>query len=81
MNQPAGSFLEELRWRGLLHQTTATEALIEKHLAHAAAASATAASIPTEDSLTIGNLVPIMLLMHLQRAGHQPIVLVGGGTG
>ena len=36
---------------------------------------------PTADSLHIGNLVPIMLLVHLQRAGHKPIALVGGATG
>lgn len=36
---------------------------------------------PTSDSLTIGNMVPIMLLMHLQKAGHKPLALVGGATG
>lgn len=72
--------LEELKWRGLLHQTTATEAEVAQHLATAKRV-AYAGFDPTKDSLTIGNLVPIKLLMHWQRAGHQPIVLMGGGTG
>lgn len=36
---------------------------------------------PTSDSLTIGNFIPVKLLMHWQRAGHSPIALIGGGTG
>ncbi len=74
--------LEELRWRGLLNQCTNEEGL----RAHLAAPSehprrAYCGFDPTSDSLTIGNLVPIMLLRHLQRAGHVPVVVVGGGTG
>jgi tyrosyl-tRNA synthetase len=74
------SLLEELRWRGLLHQTTASEAQIEKHLA-GSVRTGYAGFDPSRDSLTIGNLVPIKLLMHWQRAGHRPLPLVGGGTG
>jgi tyrosyl-tRNA synthetase len=69
--------LDELRWRGLLHQHTET-------LAEALAASTMtgyAGFDPSAPSLHVGNLVPVMGLAHLQRAGHRPIVLVGGGTG
>ena len=76
MKSPSG-FLAELEWRGLLFQQTqgATEAL---------AAEPTAGYCgfdPTAASLHVGNLVPIMGLVHLQRAGHRPVVLIGGGTG
>ena len=71
------NFVEELRWRGLLHDITpGTEEQLLKEM--------TAGYVgfdPTADSLHIGNLVPITLLMHFQRAGHKPIVLVGGATG
>ena len=69
--------LDELRWRGLLHQHTET-------LADALAQSTVtgyAGFDPSAPSLHVGNLVPVMGLAHLQRAGHRPIVLVGGGTG
>jgi tyrosyl-tRNA synthetase len=72
-------FLAELRWRGLLHQCTDEEGLA-KHLA-TPGRRAYVGFDPTADSLTIGNLVPIMLLRHFQRAGHTPVVLMGGGTG
>ncbi|MHC4993233.1 MAG: tyrosine--tRNA ligase, partial [Planctomycetota bacterium] len=72
------TFLEELRWRGLLHQRTAEEEL-DRHLAEPRVAYA--GFDPTSDSLHIGNLIPIKLLMHWQAAGHKPIALVGGGTG
>ena len=72
--------LDELKWRGLLHQTTATEETVVKHLS-APGRVAYCGFDPTKDSLTIGNLVPIKLLMHWQRCGHRPIVLMGGGTG
>ena len=71
--------LAELRWRGLLHQTTHDESL-HRHLGKEIRLGY-AGFDPTADSLTIGNLVPIMVLAHLQRAGHKPVVLVGGGTG
>lgn len=71
------NFVEELRWRGLLHDMmpeTETFLLDNK----------TAGYIgfdPTADSLHIGSLVPILILKHFQRAGHKPIALVGGATG
>ncbi len=71
-------FLDELRWRGLLHQQTATDVL-DKHLAEPR--TAYAGFDPTSDSLHIGNLIPVKLLMHWQAAGHRPIALMGGGTG
>ncbi len=71
--------LEELEWRGLLHQVTEREAL-EAHLASGSRVVYCGFD-PTADSLTIGNLVPILLLRHFQTAGHRPIVLTGGATG
>lgn len=71
------SFVEELRWRGLLHDIMpGTEELLQEGMV-----SGYVGFDPTADSLHIGNLVPIMLLVHLQRAGHKPIALVGGATG
>jgi tyrosyl-tRNA synthetase len=69
--------LDELSWRGLLHQQTdgASEALSSGQL------SAYCGFDPTAPSLHVGNLVPVMGLVHLQRSGHRPIALVGGGTG
>ncbi|MBG82917.1 MAG: tyrosine--tRNA ligase [Phycisphaerae bacterium] len=72
-------YLEELEWRGLVHQTTAEDEL-SAFLASGQRVGYCGFD-PTNDSLTIGNLMPIMLLGHLQRHGHQPIVLMGGGTG
>jgi tyrosyl-tRNA synthetase len=70
-------FLDELRWRGLLHQAT-----------DGAAAALDAGPVtgyvgfdPTGSSLHVGHLVQVMGLVHLQRAGHRPVALVGGGTG
>ncbi len=71
--------LDELRWRGLFHQVTHEPELVA-HLG-SATRDAYAGFDPTADSLTIGNFVPIKLLMHWQRAGHRPVVLLGGGTG
>lgn len=70
-------FLADLTWRDLLYQHT------EGAAAHFAAApvSAYCGFDPTASSLHVGNLVPIMGLVHLQRAGHGPVALVGGGTG
>ncbi|MCK9219508.1 MAG: tyrosine--tRNA ligase [Bacteroidales bacterium] len=70
-------FIEELRWRGMIHDMTpGTEEQLSKEI--------TAGYIgydPTSDSLHIGNLASIMMLVHLQRAGHKPFALVGGATG
>ena len=69
--------LDELRWRGLVYQHT-------DGVPQALAAGPISAYIgfdPTGSSLHVGSLVPIMVLVHLQRHGHRPIALVGGGTG
>lgn len=71
------NLVEELKWRGLFHQSTPeTEELLMKEQV-----KGYIGFDPTADSLHIGNLVPIILLVHLQRAGHIPIALVGGATG
>jgi tyrosyl-tRNA synthetase len=71
------NFIEELRWRGLIHDLMpGTEEQLAREMT-----SAYIGFDPTADSLHIGNLLPIMLLVHLQRCGHKPIVLVGGATG
>jgi len=71
------NLVEELQWRGLLHDIMpGTEELLNKEKI-----SGYIGFDPTADSLHIGNMVPVMLLMHLQRAGHHPIVLIGGATG
>ena len=71
------NFVEELRWRGLLHNIMpGTEEQLEKEVT-----TAYIGFDPTADSLHIGSLVQIILLMHLQRSGHKPIALVGGATG
>jgi tyrosyl-tRNA synthetase len=69
--------LAELAWRGLLHQHTEG---LAAHL-HRGPVTAYCGFDPTADSLHVGNLVPVMGLVHLQRHGHRPVVLVGGGTG
>ncbi len=71
------SFLDELAWRGLLHQSTegAREALARGTI------SAYVGFDPTGSSLHVGHLVQVMGLVHLQRSGHKPVALVGGGTG
>lgn len=74
-----GSFLSELSWRGLLHQATHEKDLVD-HL-QTGVRRVYAGFDPTSDSLTIGNLIPIVLLRHAQQAGHVPIVVMGGGTG
>lgn len=69
--------LDELTWRGLLHQHTDG---LSDHLARGQV-TAYCGFDPTAPSLHVGNLVPVMGLVHLQRAGHRPIALVGGFTG
>ncbi|MFZ2874966.1 MAG: tyrosine--tRNA ligase [Phycisphaerales bacterium] len=76
---PETDFLAELRWRNLVHQAT-DEAGLVTHLA-GGRRKAYIGFDPTADSLTVGNLVPIMLLARFQRCGHTPVVLMGGGTG
>ncbi|WP_298352854.1 tyrosine--tRNA ligase [uncultured Dokdonia sp.] len=71
------NFVEELKWRGMVHDAMPQT---EEHLMEAMR-SAYVGFDPTADSLHIGNLVPIMLLAHFQRAGHRPVALVGGATG
>ncbi|MCD6332316.1 MAG: tyrosine--tRNA ligase, partial [Bacteroidales bacterium] len=70
-------FIEELRWRGLIHHMTPGIA----DVLNQGMTSAYIGFDPSSDSLHIGNLVGIMTLMHFQRAGHIPYVLVGGATG
>lgn len=71
------NFVEELKWRGMIHDIMpGTEEQLNKEV--------TAGYVgfdPTASSLTIGNLVTIMLLVHFQQAGHKPVALVGGATG
>lgn len=70
-------FISELKWRGLIHDLTPG---VEEHL-NSGCVRAYIGFDPTAPSMTIGNYVQIMLLTFLQRAGHQPIVLMGGATG
>ncbi len=72
------SLFEELQWRGMIHQITHPE-LPEK--LQQESFTLYCGFDPTSDSLHIGSLLPIMGLVHFQRWGHKPIVLVGGGTG
>ena len=71
------NFVEELKWRGMVHDTMpGTEEMLQNGM--------TAAYVgidPTADSLHIGHLVSVMMLRHFQRCGHKPIALVGGATG
>ena len=71
------TFVEELKWRGMIHDIMpGTEEQLEKELT-----GAYVGIDPTADSLHIGHLVSIMMLKHLQLAGHKPYGLVGGATG
>lgn len=78
-SQTPNDFLDELSFRGLLHQAT-HEAELRQHLSSEKRLIYVGFD-PTADSLTIGNLVPLTLLRHAQRAGHTPVVVMGGGTG
>ena len=69
--------LEDLQWRGLLYQST--DGLPER--LKSGPITLYSGFDPTSDSLTIGNLLPILILRRFQLAGHSPIALVGGGTG
>jgi tyrosyl-tRNA synthetase len=71
------NFVNELSWRGMIHDVMpGTEEQFEKEMT-----SAYVGIDPTAGSLHIGHLVGVMMLKHLQRAGHKPIALVGGATG
>ena len=71
------NFVDERRWRGLLAQIMpGTEEQLQKEMT-----TAYLGTDPTADSLHIGHLCGIMMLRHLQRCGHKPIILVGGATG
>ncbi|MCM5662373.1 tyrosine--tRNA ligase [Galbibacter mesophilus] len=71
------NLVEELRWRGMVHDMMpGTEEQLTKEMT-----TAYIGFDPTSDSLHIGSLVPIILLVHLYKAGHKPIALVGGATG
>lgn len=71
------NFIAELKWRGMIHDMTpgTEEYMLEQSIAGYLGVD------PTSDSMHIGNLVPVMMLVHMQRAGHTPIALVGGATG
>ncbi len=71
------NFVEELKWRGMIHDVMpGSEEQFQKEMT-----SAYIGFDPTADSLHIGSLVQIMILVHLQRSGHKPYALVGGATG
>mgnify|MGYP001165662022 FL=1 len=71
------NFVKELRWRGMLHDIMPET---EKYLLQNSSVGYIGFD-PTSDSLHIGSLVQIMILIHFQNAGHQPIALIGGATG
>src|SRR5215217_1569061 len=71
------NLIEELRWRGMIQDIMpGTEEQLKKEMT-----TGYIGFDPTADSLHIGSLVPILLLVHFQKAGHKPIALVGGATG
>ncbi|MGB1243431.1 MAG: tyrosine--tRNA ligase, partial [Chitinophagales bacterium] len=72
------NFIDELRWRGMLHNSTPG---VEKLLENEKPVAAYLGCDPTAPSLTIGNLASLMMLIHFQKAGHKPVALVGGATG
>jgi len=71
------NFVEELKWRGMIHDIMpGTEELLVKEIT-----KGYIGFDPTADSLHIGHMVQVMLLVHFQRSGHVPVALVGGATG
>ena len=71
------NLIEELQWRGMIHDVVpGTEEQLNKEMT-----TGYVGFDPTADSLHVGSLIPIMLLVHLQRHGHKPLALVGGATG
>src|SRR6185436_4183623 len=77
MTNPAGNLYDELQWRGMVYHATdgLREALATDHI------TAYIGFDPTADSLHVGSLLTMMGLARLQRSGHSPIAIVGGGTG
>lgn len=75
---PRDAFFDEMRWRGFTQQCTGEAALRE--LLARETVTAYIGFDPTADSLHVGSLLPIMGLVHLQRHGHRPIAIAGGGT-
>ncbi|MBO5978672.1 MAG: tyrosine--tRNA ligase, partial [Bacteroidales bacterium] len=70
-------FIEELRWRGMIHDMMpGTEEQLKKEMT-----TAYVGIDPTADSLHIGHLCGVMMLRHFQRCGHKPLALIGGATG
>ena len=77
MTSPKFNFIDELRWRNMLHDMMpGTEDLLKSKVV-----AGYIGFDPTADSLGVGNLVQIMMLVHFQRAGHKPLALIGGATG
>jgi tyrosyl-tRNA synthetase len=72
------NFIEELKWRGMFHQSTSK---VDDIFKDDKIIKAYIGFDPTSDSLGIGNLAQIMTLLHFQKCGHKPIVLIGGATG
>jgi tyrosyl-tRNA synthetase len=74
---PKYNFIEELRWRNMVHDIMpGTEELLNKQIV-----TGYIGFDPTADSLGVGNLVQVMMLLHFQKAGHKPLALIGGATG
>lgn len=78
-SNPTAAFIDDLAWRGLIHQCTDEQGL-RAHVS-SGVRRGYAGFDPTSDSLTIGNLVPLLMLARFQRAGHIPVALMGGATG
>lgn len=77
MHSPKYNFIEELRWRNMVHDIMpGTEELLNKQMV-----TGYIGFDPTADSLGVGNLVQVMMLLHFQKAGHKPLALIGGATG
>ncbi|MDR2868369.1 MAG: tyrosine--tRNA ligase, partial [Bacteroidales bacterium] len=77
MSEQKLNFIEELKWRGMIHDVMpGTDELLQQGMT-----TAYLGIDPTADSLHIGHLVGVMMLNHLQRCGHRPIAVIGGATG
>src|SRR5436190_11826426 len=79
INPQSAMLLDDLRWRGLVHQTTDDAGLaawLEKQ-----PRTVYAGFDPTADSLHVGHLLPLLMLRRFQQAGHKPVAVVGGATG